>query len=103
VKLKAPSTGAIAETLTFDGNFFQEVVSLEANAVPCSSDVDLTVSNLTVANGQSETRRACDTLTAGPAVTVETGGDLTLRAGTRIAIGDGFQVESGGSLVLEIF
>jgi glucose/arabinose dehydrogenase len=103
VKLKAPATGAIAENLTFDGNFVQEVVSLEANVVPCSSAVNLTVSNLTVANGQSETRRACDTLTAGPAVTVETGGDLTLRAGTRIAIGDGFQVDSGGSLVLEIF
>ena len=103
VKLKPASTGALAETLTFDGNFDLEVVALEADVVPCSSDVNLTVSNLTVANGQSETRRACDTLTAGPAVTVEAGGDLTLRAGTRIALGDGFAVESGGSLTLEVF
>jgi glucose/arabinose dehydrogenase len=103
VKLKAPATGAISETLTFDGNFVQEVVSLEANVVPCSSDVDLTVSDLTVADGQSETRRACDTLTAAPDVVVETGGDLTLRAGTRIVLGDGFQVASGGSLALEVF
>ena len=103
VELKASSTGAISETLTFDGNFELEVVALEADVVPCSSDVNLTVSNLTVADGQSETRRACDTLSAGPAVTVEAGGDLTLRAGTRIVLGDGFQVESGGSLVLEIF
>ena len=71
--------------------------------MPCSSDVNLTVTDLAVANGQSETRRACDTLTAGPAVTVEAGGDLTLRAGTRIALGDGLAVESGGSLTLEIF
>jgi glucose/arabinose dehydrogenase len=103
VRLKATAAGPISETLTFDGNFVQEVVTLEADAVPCSSDVNLTVSNLTVANGQSETRRACDTLTAAPDVVVETGGDLTLRAGTRIILGDGFQVESGGSLVLEIF
>ena len=103
VELKASSTGAISETLTFDGNFELEVVALEADVVPCSSDVNLTVSNLTVADGQSETRRACDTLTAAPEVVVETGGDLTLRAGTRIVLGDGFQVESGGSLVLEIF
>lgn len=103
VKLKPTATGALSETLTLDGNFDPEVVALEADVVPCSSEVNLTVTNLTVGNGQSETRRACDTLTAGPAVTVETGGDLTLRAGTRIAIGDGFQVESGGSLVLEIF
>ena len=103
VELKATAAGPISETLTFDGNFVQEVVTLEAEAVPCSSDVNLTVSNLTVANGQSETRRACDTLTAAPDVVVETGGDLTLRAGTRIVLGDGFQVESGGSLVLEIF
>ena len=103
VKLKADATGALAETLTFDGNFVQEVVSLEASAVPCSSDVDLTVNDLTVADGQSETRRACDTLTAGPAVTVEAGGDLTLRAGTRIVLRDGFQVASGGSLALEVF
>ena len=103
VKLKPTATGALAEILTFDGNFEPEVVALEADVVPCSSAVDLTVTGLTVANGQSETRRACDTLTAGPAVTVEGGGGLTLRAGTRIAIGDGFAVESGGNLTLEVF
>jgi glucose/arabinose dehydrogenase len=103
VKVKADGPGALAETLTFDGNFVLEVVALEANVVACSSDVDLTVSDLTVADGQSETRRACDTLTAGPAVTVEAGGDLTLRAGTRIVLRDGFRVASGGTLTLEVF
>jgi adhesin HecA-like repeat protein len=51
----------------------------------------------------SETHRACDTLTAGPDVTVASGGNLTLRAGTRIVLQDGFHVESGGALALEIF
>jgi glucose/arabinose dehydrogenase len=108
VSFQGGTTGAVSETLTFAGNFGEqpspeEVVTLEAQVVPCASDVDLTVSNLTVADGQTETRRACDTLTAAPDVVVESGGDLTLRAGTRIVLGDGFRVESGGALVLEVF
>jgi hypothetical protein len=108
VSFQGSATGAVSETLTFAGNFGEqpspeEVVTLEAQVVPCASDVDLTVSNLTVADGQTETRRACDTLTAAPDVVVESGGDLTLRAGTRIVLGDGFRVESGGALVLEVF
>jgi len=108
VSFQGSATGAVSETLSIAGNFGvqpspEEVIALEAQVVACSSDVDLTVSNLTVADGQDVTERACDTLTAAPDVVVEDGGALTLRAGTRIALGDGFRVESGGALTLEIF
>lgn len=103
VELQGDGPGALSETLTFEGNFATETVTLTANVVPCSSDVDLTVTGLTVADGESATRRACDTLTAGPGVTVQAGGHLTLRAGTRIVLGDGFEVATGGALVLEVF
>jgi glucose/arabinose dehydrogenase len=103
VRLQAYDLGAISGTLAFDGNFAAEAVSLQAEVVPCASDVDLEVSGLTVADGETESHRACDTLTAGPDVTVEAGGALTLRAGTRIVLGSGVRVESGGSLALEVF
>ncbi len=102
VALQAPSTGSVAESLSFDGNFAGEIVQLTANVVPCSGDgVDVTLAAGTISG--SETHRACDTLTAGAGVVVGATGDLTLRAGTRIVLGDGFRVESGGRLVAEIF
>ncbi|HVS13470.1 MAG TPA: PQQ-dependent sugar dehydrogenase [Thermoanaerobaculia bacterium] len=103
IRLQAYDLGAISQTLAFDGNFAAETVSLQAEVVPCASDVDLDVTGLTVGDGETESRRACDTLTAGPDVTVEAGGGLTLRAGTRIVLASGVRVESGGSLALEIF
>ena len=63
---------------------------LTAAAVPCTSDLDLTLTSRTVT--AAETHRACDTVTAGPAVTVTATGELTLRAGTRIVLTDGFRV-----------
>jgi glucose/arabinose dehydrogenase len=101
VRFHAGSPGAVSETLDFDGNFVAETIGLTANVVPCSSDVNLTFTSQTVTG--SETHRACDTLTAGPDVTVASGGNLTLQAGTRIVLQDGFHVESGGALALEIF
>jgi glucose/arabinose dehydrogenase len=101
VRLQAGSTGAVSETLTFEGNFEPAIIALTANVVPCASEVDLDLTSTTVTG--TETHRACDTLTAGPEVTVANGGDLTLQAGTRIVLRDGFSVASGGSLVLEIF
>ena len=75
------------ESLSHEGNFAAEVVELLANAVPCSSAVDLTLTGLT--GSGAETHRACDTLTAGPDVTVAAGGALALRAGTRVVLRDG--------------
>ncbi|MFW6175670.1 MAG: PQQ-dependent sugar dehydrogenase, partial [Acidobacteriota bacterium] len=103
VELQAETTGTLSETLTFQGNFLEEVVTLEADVKPCEDKVNDTVTDLTVSDGETETHRACDTLTAGPDVTVEDGGALTLGAGTRVVLEDGFDVESGGSVVLEVF
>jgi glucose/arabinose dehydrogenase len=100
VRFQGDATGAVSETLTLEGNFAPETITLTANVIACSSDLDLTISGATVTG--TEVHRACDTLTATD-VTVASGGDLTLRAGTLIALGDGFSVASGGSLTLEIF
>jgi hypothetical protein len=101
VTFQATATGSVSESLTFEGNFLPEAITLTANVVPCASDVDFDLTSTTVTG--SETHRACDTLTAGPDVMVANGGDLTLQAGTRIVIRDGFSVATGGRLVLEIF
>lgn len=103
VSLKADLSGFISETLTFEGNFDSEVINLAANVLPCSSDQNLTVSDLTVVNGQTESRRACDTITVGTNVTVSPGGELTLNAGTALVLGSGFKVESGGLFSAKIF
>ncbi len=101
VTLQADAAGNLSETLVFEGNFETETIALIAEVVPCASDVDLDLTSTTVTG--TETHRACDTLTAGPDVTVADGGDLTLRAGTRIVLRDGFSVASGGRLALEVF
>jgi len=98
VDLKASAPATVDESLTFDGNFALEVVPLAAEVVPCSSTLNLTLSDHTVTG--AETHRACDTLTAGPAVTVAAAGDLTLCAGTRTVLRDGFRVEPGGRLTI---
>lgn len=103
VSLKAEFSGVVSETLTFDGNFESEVINLEANVLPCSTDQNLVVSDLTVVDGVSETRRACDTLTVGPNVTVQSGGELSLQAGTSIVLTSEFRVEQGGKLSVDIF
>jgi len=102
IALQAQAAGAVAESLTYDGNFAGEVVQLTADVVPCSGDgVDVMLPAGTIDG--AETHRACDTLTAGAGVVVGGTGDVTLRAGTRIVLGDGFRVDSGGRLVAEIF
>jgi adhesin HecA-like repeat protein len=103
VRFQSGAPGAVAESLEAQGNFVAETVLLTAQVVPCTSAVDLEVTGLTVTGGAAETRRACDTLTAGPDVAVEAGGALTLRAGTRIVLRGGFRVAAGGALTLEIF
>jgi len=98
VAFKASATSAFDETLSFAGNFFDEVVDLSAEVVPCSSVAHLVLSNETVDGVESHA--ACDTLTAGPDVTVTGSGDLTLCAGTRVVITDGFRVDLGGRLTI---
>ncbi|MDX1495675.1 MAG: RHS repeat-associated core domain-containing protein, partial [Longimicrobiales bacterium] len=43
--------------------------------------------------------KACEEISAGPAVTVAAGGDVTFRAGDRVVLEDGFTVEIGGEFV----
>ena len=96
VDLKAVAPGSLAQSLTLDGNFATEIVQLTADVVACSTQQNVTLSNLTVTG--SESHKACDTLTAGPDVTVTAAGDLTLCGGTRVVLGSGFQVAAGGLL-----
>ena len=101
VGLQADTAGSLSETLVFEGNFETETIALVAEVVPCASAVDLDLTATTVTG--TETHRACDTLTAGPDVTVADGGDLTLSAGTLVVLRDGFSVAAGGRLTLEVF
>jgi hypothetical protein len=96
VDLRAEAAASVAETVTFAGTFAAESVALVAEVVPCSTVGDLTLSDLTVDGVESH--HACDTLTAGPDVTVTATGDLTLCGGTRVVLGAGFRVLSGGRL-----
>jgi len=59
----------------------------------CSMD-DLTLQNVIV-NGM-DYQQACQTITAGPALTVGATGNLTLQAGQRITLRPGFRVQGGG-------
>lgn len=98
VRFQAASPGGVAETLSYDGNFLAELVHLTASVVPCASSLDLTLSGLEVTSG--EAHRACDTLTAGPDLSVVAGGDLTLCGGTRVVLGPGVRVRAGGRLAV---
>jgi uncharacterized repeat protein (TIGR01451 family) len=66
----------------------------------CAQDPNPTVANQVVSGAAMF--EACQTLTAGPALTVTATGELTLRAGHRVVFTDGFSVEPGGQLVVEI-
>ena len=96
VDLKAVAPGNLSQSLTLDGNFATEIVQLTADVVACSTQQNVTLTDLTVTG--TESHKACDTLTAGPAVTVTATGDLTLCGGTRVVLGSGFQVAAGGRL-----
>jgi hypothetical protein len=90
--------GAVDETATFDGNFATEIVHLTAGVVPCSTAEDFTLSDHTVDGPESY--HACDTLTAGPNVTVTANGTLGLCGGTRVVLANGFRVAAGGGLTV---
>jgi hypothetical protein len=90
--------GAVDETVTFDGNFATEIVHLTSEVVPCSTAQDFTLSDHTV--DDPESYEACDTLTAGPNVTVTADGNLGLCGGTRVVLANGFGVEAGGGLTV---
>jgi hypothetical protein len=101
VVFKAGATGNYAGSVGADGNLDAVAVPIAAEAVPCSSAVNVQLTNGSTENG-TVTHRACDTVTAGP-YTVGSTGNVTLRAGTRIVLQSGFAVASGGQLTLETF
>ncbi len=101
LRVHAATTGDLASSLDFGGNFAPEQVTVSGQAVACTSEVNPTFSSQTVSD--SQTYRACDTLTAGPDFTVAAGGDVTFQAGTRIVLTSGFRVLAGGHLTAQIF
>jgi len=62
----------------------------------CYGLLNLNIENQTLSI--SETFEACETITAGPAVTVTSTGDVTFQAGERVILKSGFSVEDGGRL-----
>jgi glucose/arabinose dehydrogenase len=92
------ATGAVDETVTFDGNFVSEIVHLIADVIPCSTSQDLTLADHMI--DAPESYHACDTLTAGPNVTVTANGTLDLCGGTRVTLANGFSVAAGGGLTV---
>jgi hypothetical protein len=62
----------------------------------CDGMLNLNIENQTLST--TETFEACETITAGPAVTVTSTGDVTFQAGKRAILKSGFSVEDGGRL-----
>ena len=101
IAFKAAAIGNYDGIVGAHGNFDVVAVPLAAEAVACSSAVNVQLTDGSTENG-TVTHRACDTVTAGP-YTVGSTGNVTLRAGTRIVLQSGFAVASGGQLTLETF
>ena len=72
-------------------------VSIPINIrVPCYGVLNLSIENQSL--NTTETFEACETITAGPAVTVTSTGNVTFQAGERVILKSGFSVEDGGVL-----
>jgi hypothetical protein len=88
------------------GSFLVDQVDLTVPARPsectptggCTLMVNLENETIT----GSDTRTACQTLTAGNGFVVDARGDLRLVAGETVVLGDGFSVLTGGALTVEI-
>lgn len=62
----------------------------------CLIDLNLFINNQILSTTQ--TFEACDTITAGPAVTITSTGNITFQAGKGVVLKNDFSVVSGGSL-----
>jgi hypothetical protein len=72
----------------------------DSNSSTCLIDTNLVISNQILSTTQ--TFEACETITAGPAVTVTSTGNITFQAGDRVVLRNGFSVENGGRLTVVI-
>jgi hypothetical protein len=68
--------------------------------IRCSIDINLDIDNQILSSYQFF--EACDTITAGPSMTITSTGDITLRAGNRIVLKNGFKVTDGGRLEIAV-
>ena len=66
----------------------------------CYIDYNLNIDNQILST--TETFEACNTITAGPAVTVTATGNVLFQAGRRVILRPGFSVEDGGRLSVVI-
>jgi hypothetical protein len=66
----------------------------------CYIDFNLNINNQTL--NTAEIFEACNTITAGPAVTITATGDVLFQAGRRVILKPGFSVEDGGRLSVVI-
>ena len=62
----------------------------------CNIDLNLDIDNQVLSTTQ--TFEACDTITAGPNVTITSTGNITFQAGRRVVLENGFEVIDGGRL-----
>jgi uncharacterized repeat protein (TIGR01451 family) len=92
-----PGTTHGYEVRSVNGAFL-ETPSAPSSIAPCA--LEQVVANQVVSG--AAVFEACQTLTAGPALTVTATGELTLRAGLRVVLTDGFVVQPGGSLVVQV-
>lgn len=66
----------------------------------CYIDLNLVIDNQILSTAQ--TFEACDTITAGPSVTITSTGDITFQAGNRVVLKNGFTIADGGRLRLAV-
>jgi hypothetical protein len=72
----------------------------DSNSSTCLIDTNLVISNEIL--NTTQTFEACETITAGPSVTVTSTGNITFQAGERVVLRHGFSVENGGRLTIAI-
>jgi hypothetical protein len=76
-------------------NLTDDVVANFRQSGPlCLIDLNLVIDNQILST--TETFEACDTITAGPSVTIAPTGNITFQAGKRVVLRYGFSVISGG-------
>jgi hypothetical protein len=70
------------------------IANFRQSGPTCIIDLNLDINNQILSTTQ--TFEACDTITAGPAVTITPTGNITFQAGDRVVLRNGFSVTSGG-------
>jgi hypothetical protein len=82
-------------------NLTDDIVANFRQSSPlCLIDLNLVIDNQILSTTQ--TFEACDTITAGPSVTINPTGNITFQAGNRVVLKNGFSIISGGRLRIVI-